>query len=72
MERAIDTETVERKKYSLESRRLHRQLNDVSERRDQLAKELAECQKSVDSQTVIQHCNVFSFLPAGYIFLSSV
>ncbi|KAL5109728.1 hypothetical protein TcWFU_000760 [Taenia crassiceps] len=49
VERAIDTETVELKKCSLESRRLHRQLNDVSERRDQLAKELAECQKSVDS-----------------------
>ncbi|CDS39607.1 coiled coil domain containing protein 146 [Echinococcus multilocularis] len=52
MEHAVDTEMIERKKYSLESRRLHRQLNDVSECRDQLANQLAECQKSVDSLTI--------------------
>ncbi|KAH9282627.1 Coiled-coil domain-containing protein [Echinococcus granulosus] len=52
MEHAVDTEMIERKKYSLESRRLHRQLNDVSECRDQLANRLAECQKSVDSLTI--------------------
>ncbi|VDK36735.1 unnamed protein product [Taenia asiatica] len=51
LDRAIDTETVERKKHLLESRRLHRQLNDVFERREQLANDLSECQKSIDSLT---------------------
>ncbi|KAL5968273.1 hypothetical protein TSMEX_003994 [Taenia solium] len=52
LDRAIDIETVERKKHLLESRRLHRQLNDVFERREQLANDLAECQKSIDSLTI--------------------
>ncbi|KAM7538510.1 hypothetical protein Aperf_G00000060317 [Anoplocephala perfoliata] len=51
IEREIDAEMVERQKFNLEARRLHRQIHATSERKDQLTDELNEAQKSIISLT---------------------
>lgn len=43
---------VERQKFNLEARRLHRQIHAVSEHKDKLAAESAEAQKSIAFMTV--------------------
>nr|CUU97797.1 hypothetical transcript [Hymenolepis microstoma] len=51
LERKIDAEMIERQKLNLEARRLHRQLNGVSDQREELTAEIKEAQNRINLLT---------------------
>lgn len=65
IEKDLDAEMIERQKFSLEARRLRRQLNGITEQKEELEGELKEAQRAIDSLMVFFHHLIINIFPLG-------